>query len=60
MHCIKNIKNWILLKNYEYEQMKDTLWSHSWRLGVHIRWLDFKDLEQKKEARIENLFLLWT
>ena len=41
------------MKNYEYEQMKDKLWSHSWRLGVHMWWLDFKDLERKKEAMIE-------
>jgi hypothetical protein len=48
------------LKNYKYNEMKDTLWSHSWKLGVHMKWLDFKDLEQKKEAMIENFFLSWT
>jgi hypothetical protein len=42
------------LKNYEMKKMKDKWWIHSWRLGVHMRWLDFKDLEQKKEARIEQ------
>jgi hypothetical protein len=28
------------------------------RLGIHMRWLDFKDLEHKKEAKIKQILYL--
>jgi hypothetical protein len=56
MHCIKDIKKWILLQIYEMNKWKTRYEVIHGRLGIHMRWLDFKDLELKWEARIDFSF----